>query len=212
MHVLASLGRELGDDAHIRAIADWAGSGYQAVYDLYRGAREGSSGGAASTETLIALPPQTRAERELLRLLLHQPHLLGTARDELDPGLFEDRACLIILRALLEKADEAGTGELSREGLASELVGAIESEQARNAATTLIFDASGNVDNISREEAAVLYRDIQASLKEFYYERQIRRLKKELREISNAPRRDHQREQVLSEEIYSLERLKRELR
>ncbi len=210
--VLVSLGRELSDDSHIRAIADWAGTGYQAVYDLYRSAREGASGEAAASETLIAVPPQTRAERELLRLLLHQPYLLEQAQNDLDGGLFEDQACLIILRALLEKAGEVRPGELTRERLAAELVSMIESEQARNAATKLVFDASGNVDSMGRGEAAAVYADILASLKEFYYERQIRRLKKELQEITNAPRRDHDREQRLSEEIYSLERLKRELR
>lgn len=212
VQVLAGLGRELGDDAHIRAIADWAGTGYQAVYDLYRAARERDAKSSAPSETLIALPPQARAERELLRLLLHQPHLLEEARDNLDAGLFEDQACLIILPALLTEAGRGDGVELSRERLASVLVEGMESEQARNAATKLIFDGSGNVDNMSREEAAVVYTDILASLKEFYYERQIRRLKEKLREISNAPRRDHQREQRLSEEIYSLERLKRELR
>lgn len=212
VHLLAGLGRELGDDSHIRAIADWAGSGYQAVYDLYRAARGGVPGRRAASEELIAMPPQARAEREMLRLLLHQPFLLAEARNDLDAGLFEDRACLIILPALLDGYGAEGGEGLSRERLASEVVERIESEQARNAATRLIFDASGNVDSMGRDEAAAVYEDILASLKEFYYERQINRLKKELQEISNAPRRDHHREQALSEEIYSLERLKRELR
>ncbi len=212
VHLLAGLGRELGDDSHIKAIAEWAGTGYQAVYELYRSAREGVSEGVDSPETFIAVPPQTRAERELLRLLLHQPYLLERAQNDLDGGLFEDQACLIILPALLERAGGGTEGELTRERLAAELVDGIRSEQARNTATKLVFDASGNVDNMGRDEADAVYADILASLKEFYYERQIRRLKKELQEISNAPRRDHEREQRLSEEIYSLERLKRELR
>jgi hypothetical protein len=58
----------------------------------------------------------------------------------------------------------------------------------------------------------VIYLDLLASLKELYMERQIRRLKKELGRLSSAPRRDHIREGELTEEIYALERLKRELR
>jgi len=58
----------------------------------------------------------------------------------------------------------------------------------------------------------VIYGDLLLSLKEFYFERQIRRLKKELEGHASVPRRDHAREQELTEEIYALERLKRELR
>ena len=210
VHLVGSLGRDFDSERHIKEIADWAGSGYQAVYDLYLRDSGGAKTAGTAPEASISMPPQVRAERELLRLIVHHPYLLEKARDELDSGLFEDPGYRIILQALFEAAGEAGTEADGR--LISELVEDLEAEKVRNTATALIFDKSGNVDNISFDDALHIYGDLLVSLKEFYFQRQIRRLKKELESHASAPRRDHDREQELTEEIFALERLKRELR
>ena len=213
VHLVGGLGRDIDHERYIKGIADWAGSGYQAVYDLYQRSRgRGAGMGTAAPEAFIAVPPQLRAERELLRLLVHHPFLLERAREDLDAGLFEDQGYRLILHALLEKHTAAAAGGAGEEKLAAVLVEDLESEQVRNAATALVFDHSGNLDNMGDDAAMAMYRDLLVSLKELYFERQIRRLKKDLEGISSAPRRDHAREQALTEEIYSLERLKRELR
>jgi DNA primase len=213
VHMVGGLGRDIGHERYIKEIADWAGSGYEAVYDLFRRTRgESSAERAPQTEVAAALLPHVRVERELLRLLLHQPFLLGTAHEDLDVGLFDDPGCRIILQAILDRDSTAGKKTSGGEELAALVVEDLESEQVRNTATALLFDKSGNVDSIGREDAREIYHDLLASLKEFYFERQIRRLKKDLEHLSSAPQRDHAREQELTEEIYALERLKRELR
>ncbi|MBC7247546.1 MAG: DNA primase [Actinobacteria bacterium] len=240
VHLVAGLGRDIDHERHIKEIADWAGSGYQAVYELYERARGGKTGAATVAERNIAVPPQLRAERELLRLLLHHPYMVPREGEGIDPALFEDPDSRDILEALLEASREhrvegereqdagaAGPGGAAGEGpggaagegpagawerLVAAAVERLPSERARNAATSLIFDESGNLGSMGAEEARVMYNDLLASLKELYFERQIRRLKKELETLSSAPRRDHEREQELSEEIYALERLKRQVR
>ena len=224
VHLVAGLGREIDHERYIKEIADWAGSGYQAVYELYGRARGRSPGVATTAEKSIAMPPQLRVERELLRLLMHHPYMVCRVRDGLD---LDPRN---ILQALLEvcgdlhggQVDVGGSGGSSSgttkvpggegENLVTAAVEALQSEKARNTATALIFDESGNLDNLGADEASMMYNDLLASLKEFYFERQIRRLKKELEILSSAPRRDHEREQELSEEIYALECLKRQVR
>jgi len=208
VYLVANLGRDIDHERYVKEIADWAGSGYQAVLDLYRRAAGRQAGERTAAESSILVPPHLRAERELLRLLLHHPYLVERAREELDAGLFEDRHSRLILEALLGARTEDQDGER----LVMAALQSLEAEAVRNTATALIFDSSGNVDNVRREEADIIYGDLLASLKELYIERQIRRLKKELEELSLAPLRDHEREQELAEEIYSLERLKRELR
>ena len=213
VHLLGGLGRDIDNERHIKEIADWAGSGYQAVYDLYRRERGASAAvGTAAPEAHITLPPQVKTERELLRLLVHHPFLLEKAQEDLDMGLFNDPGYRIILQALLDKFGTAGTATHGGERLLSELIEDLESEQVISTATALVFEKSGNVDSIGDEDARVMYGDLLLSLKEFYFERQIRRLKKELESHTSAPQRDHAREQELTEEIYALERLKRELR
>lgn len=213
VHLVGGLGGEIDAERYIKEIADWAGSGYQAVYDLFRRER-GSvpAGGVISPEEAITLPPQVRVERELLRLILHHPFLLDRAQESLDMGLFEDPGYRIILQALIDKNGDAEIGTREADGIVSELIEDLESEQVASTVTSLVFDKSGNVDNVGREDALGMYDDLLLSLKEFYFERQIRRLKKELESHASAPRRDHEREQELTEEIYALERLKRELR
>lgn len=211
VNLVGGLGREIDHQRYVREIADWAGSGYEAVHELYLRARDrGSATGTAAPEAFIALPPQLRAERELLRLVLHQPYLLDRAVDELDAELFVDAADRLILAALRERYDPTGAADAGE--VVSKLVEDLESEAARNTATALVFDKSGNVDNMGRDEVEVIYRDLLAALKEFYLERQIRRLKKDLDTLASAADRDHAREQELAEEIFALERLKRELR
>ncbi|MDD3717669.1 MAG: DNA primase [Actinomycetota bacterium] len=213
VHLVGGLGREIGAERYIKEIADWAGSGYQAVYELYRREHgDAAAGRAVAPEASISLPPHVRVERELLRLIVHHPFLLETAQDELDMGLFDDPGYRIILQALLESPGNAGDSGREGEGLISGIIEELESEQVRNTATALVFDKSGNVDNVSGDDAQVMYGDMLLSLKEFYFERQIRRLKKELESHASASRRDHAREQELTEEIFALERLKRELR
>jgi DNA primase len=213
VHLVGGLSRGIDQERYIKDIADWAGSGYQAVYDLYRRARsDEAAAGTSAAEASIALTPHLRAERELLRLIMHQPFLLEAACNDLDSGLFEDSGCRIILQALLDGYAVSAMRENGEETLVAQLIEELDSEQVRNAATALIFDKSGNVDTISHDDAQVIYLDLLASLKELYMERQIRRLKKELGRLSSAPRRDHIREGELTEEIYALERLKRELR
>ncbi|MEW6554862.1 MAG: DNA primase [Actinomycetota bacterium] len=213
VHLLGGLGSDIENERHIKEIADWAGSGYQAVYDLYRRERGGAAAtGTRTPEAYIALPPQVKAERELLRLLVHHPYLLEKAQEDLDMGLFSDPGYRIILQALLDRSGADGTAAYGGEGLLSELIEDLESEQVISTATALVFEKSGNVDSIGDEDARAIYGDLLLSLKEFYFERQIRRLKKELEDHTAAPQRDHAREQELTEEIFALERLKRELR
>ncbi len=213
VHLVSGLGRGIDDERYIKEIADWSGSGYQAVYELFRHARGGAaSAGIASPEASIALPPHVRAERELLRLIVHQSFLLDKAREDLDMGLFEDPGYRIILQALLDRSADAATATMGGERLISELIEELETEQVRNTATALVFDKSGNFDSIGGDDALAMYADLLASLKEFYFERQIQRLKKELENRMSSPRRDHDREREFTEEIYALERLKRELR
>jgi DNA primase len=212
--LVGGLGRDIDHERYIKSIADWAGSGYDAVNDIYQRSRGrgAAAEGAAASESYIAVPPQVRAERELLRLVMHHAYLLHRLRAELDAGLFEDQVNRLIFQALLDRYTEAEAFGAGEDTIISQLVEDLESEQARNAATALVFDRSGNVDNIGEDEVEVIYRDLLASLKEFYFERQIRRLKKDLERLSSATRRDHSRERELTEEIYALERLKRELR
>ncbi len=210
--LVADLGAEIDRERHIRAIADWAGSSYQAVQELYARARGRGSGPSPAAEASILLPPQRRAERELIRLLLHQPFLVERALDEVDPSLFEDPDCTRVLSSLLDLYGEEGGGEGLADRRMGRLVERLDTGTARNLATALILDGRGNVDSLKAEDAAIIYNDLLVTLKGFYLERQIRRLKQELEGLSSAPHRDHERERELSEEIYSLERLKRELR
>ncbi|MGQ9474907.1 MAG: DNA primase [Actinomycetota bacterium] len=210
--LVAELGGGLEQERHIRTIADWAGSSYQAVQELYRRARGRDTGPAPAGEASILDPPWKRAERELLRLLLHQPFLVERAAEEVDPTLIEDRDCSLVLSSLLKLYREGGREAVLDERRLGRLVENLDSDSARNLATALILDGSGNVDHVRTESAEIMYNSLLATLKEFYLERQIRRLKQELEDLSSAPRRDHERERELSEEIYSLERLKRELR
>jgi DNA primase len=213
VHMVSGLGREIDSERYIKEIAEWAGSGYQAVHDLYRRGRgEKAMEGTAALEASITLPPHVRTERELLRLIMHHPFLLERARDDLDGGLLEDPGYRIILHALLESPGASGGSADAGGKVAADLIECLEAEQVRNTATALLFDESGNVDNVGREDAQMIYDDLLASMKEFYFERQIRRLKKELENCTSAPQRDHARELELTEEIYALERLKRELR
>src|SRR4030042_5840721 len=143
----------------------------------------------------------------MLRLVMHHVYLLPKAKEELDGERFTDQVNRFIFGTLVEKhnlIEETGSGY---DTLIPQIIENLESEQARNTATALIFDKNGNVDNIDGDEAEVIYRDLLASLKEFYFERQIRRLKKDMEGLSSAPRRDHDRERDLTEEIYALERL-----
>jgi DNA primase len=213
VHLVGGLKRGIDHERYIKSIAEWAGSGYEAVYDLYQRSRtkDTAAGETVKSESSIAVPPQVRAERELLRLLMHHPYMLERAQVDLDTTLFEDRDDRLILQPLLEW-DAEGDLKAGIEELGSRLVESLESEQARNLATALIFDKSGNVDNIGAEDAETIYRDLLATLKEFYLERQIRSKKKDLESLSSASQRDHSREQELTEEIYALERMKRELR
>lgn len=211
--LVGGLKRGIDQERYIKSIAEWAGSGYAAVYGLYQRSRGKERVGreAALSESSITVPPQVRAERELLCLLMHHPYMIERARLDLDAGLFEDRADRLILEPLLALGAEDNL-EAGVEGIGSRLVESLESEEARNLATSLIFDKSGNVDNISADEAELIYRDLLAALKEFYLERQIRSKKKDLVSLSSASQRDHSRERELTEEIYALERTKRELR
>lgn len=210
--LVAELGGEIDQERHIRFIADWAGSSYQAVHELYRRARGKETGSIAAAEASIATPPQRRAERELLRLLLHHPYMVGRAAEEVDSTLFENGDCREVFSFLanaFRRKEETGDSDDRWVGRLAE---EIESEAARNLATALILDESGNVDSIGPEDAGIMYDGLLVTLKEFYLERQIRRLKQELVNLSSAPHRDHERERELSEEIYSLERMKRELK
>lgn len=206
--------RDIDRERYIKEIAEWAGTGYQPVFELYKKAqsRKIASAGTVTPETSLTLLPHVRAERELLRLMLHQLFLLDVARDDLDAGLFDDPGCRIILQAILDRSAMTEIPASGGDEFVTLVIEDLESEQVRNTATALLFDKSGNVDSVGRDETQVIYRDLLASLKEFHFERQIRRLKKDLEHLSSAPQRDHAREQELTEEIYALERLKRELR
>jgi DNA primase len=214
VYLVSGLGGDIDHERYVRRIADWAGTGYQAVYGLYQRSRPGGAvaEGAELSQSRIALPPQVRAEREMLRLVMRHPFLLPRVKEEIDGELFTDRTSRVIFQALLEKhnrLEETGSGY---DTLIPLVIESLELETARNVATALVFEKNGNVDNISHEEVEVVYGDLLASLKEFYIERQIRKLKKDMEGLSSAPRRDHDRERELTEEIYALERLKRELR
>jgi DNA primase len=214
VYLVGGLGQDIDHERYVKGIADWAGTGYQAVNDLYqRSQGKGAAKGSMNTpESYIALPPQVRAEQEMLRLVMHHVYLLPMAKEELDGELFTDQVNRFIFGTLVEKHNQVEESGSGYDTLIPQIVENLESEQARNTATALIFDKNGNVDNIGSDEAEVIYRDLLASLKEFYFERQIRRLKKDMEGLSSAPQRDHDRERELTEEIYALERLKRELR
>jgi len=181
VHLVGGLGSDIDGERYVKEIADWAGSGYQAVYDLYKRTQGVATPGRSDKqEASITLPPQVRVERELLRLIVHHPFLLEKARENLDSGLFDDPGYRIILQAIMQKAAMPGTSDEGGDQLISDLIEELESEQVRNTATALVFDKSGNVDNIDRDDAWRMYGDLLVSLKGFYFERQIRRLKKEL--------------------------------
>jgi DNA primase len=212
--MLKGLQRDIERERYIKEIADWSGLSYHTVFDIYRKApgKGGNETETSDIESHIALPPHVRAERELLRLLIHHNALLPKANEGLDGELFDDQSNSVIFHSLMEKQHQAEQEGAAYDTLAPQLIEDIESEQARNTITALVFDKSGNVDNINDREAEAIYRDLLASLKEFYLERQIRRLKKDLQGLSSADQRNHARERDLSEEIYALERMKRELR
>ena len=213
IELVGSLGSGIENERYVKDIADWSGSSYEAINDLYRQSREpGKSPGRSLSQSYIATPPQVRVERELLRLVVHHLYLLERLREELDTGLFYDQVNSLILRALLEVQPEAETSTNGGNKIVSRLIENMESEQGRNVLAGLVFDKSGNVDSVGRDEIDLMYRDLLISLKEFYFERQIRRLKKDLENLSSTPQRDHKREREVTEEIYALERLKRELR
>jgi DNA primase len=210
--LLGSIHSDVEDERYVKRIADWAGSSYEAVYDVYQQSREPvKSAGPSLSQSNIAVPPQIKAERELLRLIVHHLYLLERLGEELDTGLFSDQINRMVLQALLEVQPEMESSE-NRGGTISRLIEKMESEQGRNVLTGLVFDKSGNVDNINRDGVDLIYIYLLTSLKEFYFERQIRRLKKDLEGLSSTPQRDHKREREVTEEIYTLERLKRELR
>ncbi len=210
--MVAGLGRDLDRERYVKVIADWAGSSYEAVHELYRRARGKGAGGTVAAESAILLPPQLRAERELLRVLLHHPYMVGRAAEEVDTALFEDRECRYLFSLLLEVYREREGDEEAQKRLFARLVEKADSEPVRTLITALVFDRNGNVENMRAEEAGIMYNSLLLTLKDFYFERQIRRLKQELESLSSAPLRDHERERELTEEIYSLERLRRELK
>ncbi|OFW55565.1 MAG: DNA primase [Candidatus Solincola sediminis] len=210
--LLGTLDSDIEHERYIKRMADWAGSNYDTVHDIYQQSRvPGKSAKSNLAESNIAMPPQIKVERELLRLVVHHLYLLERLRDELDTGLFIDQVNRSILQALLEVQPD---GDSLKNGgrTISRLIEKMESEQVRNFLAGLIFDKSGNVDNIDRDGVDSIYVDLLTSLKEFYFERQIRRLKKDLEGLSSTPQRDHKREGEVTEEICALERLKRELR
>jgi DNA primase len=209
--LLATLNSDTEEERYVKRIADWAGSSYDSVYDLYQRSREPGKQSGGLSEASITMPPDVKAERELLKLVVHHVYLLERLREELDPGLFNNQTNRLILEALLEVDPQ---GESSRNGgrILSRVIEEMDSEQGSSTLAGLIFDKSGNVDNMSDDAVDAAYYDLLASLKEFYFERQIRRLKKDLVNLSSTPQRDHKRENEVTEEIYALERLRRELK
>lgn len=213
LRLLADLAGDFGQEPHLKRVADWSGTDYSRIFNLYSRFTKTKGGAihAASSPSPADVFPHLRAERELLRLLLHHPYMVEKAVLEIDASLFEDEAARGLARFLLERWEETA-GEGLRGRNAARVVESIPSGKARNLATSLILEPSGYVDNIGKEDVEKIYRDLSTSLKEFYIERQIRSKKKDLERLSLSPRRDHDLERELSEEIYSLERLKRELR
>ncbi|MDY6794112.1 MAG: DNA primase [Actinomycetota bacterium] len=213
VNIVGGLKRDLDSERYIKSIADWAGSGYEAVYDLYLRSRGREAvGEVVISESSIAVPPHIKAEREVLRLLVHHPFMLEQARLDLDSGLFEDEMDRGVFRALIDPGRENENAAGGRDSRVTDMVKSLDSEKMRNLATALVFDKSGNLDIKGEDDVKSMYRDLLSTLKEYYIERQIRRKKKDLESLSSAQIRDHIREQELTEEIFALERLKRELR
>ncbi len=209
--MLSALDSDTEQERYLKRIADWAGSSYDAVYDLFQRSREPGKQAATLSEASITMPPQLKTERELLKLAVHHLYLIDRLREGLDPGLLNDQTSRTILQALLE-VDPLEESPSNGGRIISRAIEEMDSEQASSVLAGLIFDKSGNVDNMSSDAVDLMYHDLLTSLKEFYFERQIRTLKKDLANLSSNPQRDHKREREVTEEIYALERLRRELR
>lgn len=212
IRLLVESGDPLSVEEHLKRVADWAGLDYQVVFEAYRslaGRREGR------TMTVnLGNDPQARAERELLSLIFHHPYLLDRAIIEVGEDLMVTAGHRQLWRALADayhSGDLVPTGGDHAGGWWSVFLDGL-GEEARKLATGLIFGGSGKFDIMGKDDAMVLYNDILVSLKEFHVQRLIKEKRIELERLIESPLRDHEKEREISEEIFALERLRREIR
>ena len=212
LRLLAGGGDSLVVEGQLKKVADWAGLDYAVVFQAYR-SLAGKGGDRAPVMSLDA-DPQARVERELLGLVFHHPYLLERASLEVGEDLIIVEGHRLLWRALLEAyhsgrfrpaavSEASNTWSVFLDGLP---------EEPRKLATGLIFGGSGKFDSMGKDEALLLYNGVLASLKELHIQRLIRNKRIELERLIESPLRDHEKEKEISEEIFALERMRRELR
>ncbi len=212
LRLLASWGNPLMVEPQLKAVADWAGLDYRGVFQSYLAMTKG--GREQGVPARLVVDPQVRVERELLSLIFHHPYLLEKASLEVGEDLIAEVENRVLWRALVEAYHSGAwgaSGSGDRESHCSAFLDELE-ERPRKLATSLIFSGSGKFDRMGKDEANLLYNDILVSLKEFHIQRLIREKRRELARLAASPHRDHEKEREISEEIFALERLRRELR
>ncbi len=217
--LLLSLNVELTADLLLKKIADWAGTDVRVVHDYYnRTRREGAERGGGGRKGLerpgtAELDADARAERGLLGLMLQNPQVIDDYYTWLDEELFVQPVNRQIVRAMTGMCDEGrGVEEAGgEERYLHELVGKLQSQEARSLAISLMFKDEAAVEE-GDERLRLQLRELFARLKDFYLERQIRDLKKELEGLTSRKERDHAAEAGVSREIHELELLRQDNR
>ncbi len=160
---------------------------------------------------MAELDADVRTERDLLGIMLQNPQVIDEYYTWLDEELFNQPSSRQIVRAIAmmyeeERGPDQAGGD---EKYLHELMGRLESQESRNLAISLMFkDEAAEEDG--EEGFHLQLRELFAKLKDFYLERQIRELKKELDDLTSRKERDHALEEGISREIYELELLRQD--
>lgn len=212
INLILSLNVQLSTDNLLKKVADWAGSDYRTVQDYYNRMNRKKAGqehGQPKRDSMLTgqLANDMRVERDVLGILLQNPWLIDEYYSWLDEDHFYQASSRQLIKAM-EAMYEEGKGynpDRGAETFAHELIEHLENKESRNLAISLLFkeEVGGEADE---EKLQLQLRDLFSGLKDFYLERQIRDLKKELGDLTTRTQRDHELEAGISREIFDLEK------
>ncbi len=150
--------------------------------------------------------PRSKLENQALGILLEHPVLALDFSARLADRELSDPLNRLLLGEITRLA---GEGAATSDHVVEALQGKPE---ARNLATSLILEKSGNTKEMSREDAQNRLDDIWKALEDLHLARQIRDLEGALAQLVKSADRDHRAEDELSTELFQLERQRRHLR
>ncbi len=213
INLIFRLNVELSVDELLKKVADWAGSDYRPVQDFYalkhreRLGRPGSGKGAGKEALAGLLSGDVRAEEALLGILLQNPWMIDEYYTWLDEELFSQPSSRLVVKAIsaLYEEGEGISPDSAAETFSHDLLEHCESKDSKNLVISLMFREEAGGDQ-GEEALQALVSDLFARLKDFYIERQIRDLKKELAGLESLEQRDHEKEEEKSREIFLLEK------